>query len=302
MATKKFKYVLIPASADEPIKEFEYVQAPTIEQCDFTQSLVPHFAKRGKVNKEIFQSQISKKISSDVKLTDEQMEAMATQTRVEIVPLVLPIKETKFLSISMYVDDSGIAKQLPRNVRAHEISKACGHSVDVRGDAFLGRIFDDQDKWLRIDFSTKDLTSDAEWMTTAKAIAARRASSPQSLTDLKKQLMAQKISSNQNAITMPKESKLPSGSTDRYSWKQTDDEVEITVSVEPTVRGKNVKAAFKKDQIAVSVNNEAVITGKLFGTVHPDDCMWSVSGEGSERELSISLEKTPAKVWSSLLQ
>eukprot|EP00954_Amorphochlora_amoebiformis_P004683 364452-Amorphochlora_amoeboformis.AAC.1 len=97
-------------------------------------------------------------------MDSEQMEMLMRDTRVQIVPLTLPVKQTDFLSIryrtahttlypqltgpltqqhiqhihelvidvcdvmwdvsanSMYVDDAGIAKNLPRNPRASKIA------------------------------------------------------------------------------------------------------------------------------------------------------------------------------------
>ena len=52
-----------------------------------------------------------------------------------------------------YVDDQGVAKQLPVNRRASMFAAECGMSLAVNGDAFLARTFDDEDNFERIDFT-----------------------------------------------------------------------------------------------------------------------------------------------------
>jgi hypothetical protein len=61
---------------------------------------------------------------------------------VDSVPLVLNSPTVKHIGVNLYVDDKGTAKQLPINKRASAISQACGKMLEVRGDAFIGRVFD----------------------------------------------------------------------------------------------------------------------------------------------------------------
>ena len=63
---------------------------------------------------------------------------MQTET-VEIVTLLPPMAEHGYVTVTMYIDDRGIARALPRNDRAtslmHTVSNRAG---PILGDAFLG--------------------------------------------------------------------------------------------------------------------------------------------------------------------
>jgi hypothetical protein len=61
----------------------------------------------------------------------------------------------------MYVDDKGQAKQSPINERASAVCTACGMPTEVRGDAFVAKVWDDQDGFVRHDLRVRDLASDA---------------------------------------------------------------------------------------------------------------------------------------------
>ena len=52
-------------------------------------------------------------------------------------------------------------KGLPRNTRASGVAAACGKSLDVSGDAFLARVFDNEDDFKRMDFALSEVSSDA---------------------------------------------------------------------------------------------------------------------------------------------
>lgn len=61
---------------------------------------------------------------------------------VDSVPLMANTKDTNFIGVNLYVDDRGSAKGLPVNVRASGIVQHCGKMLQVQGDAFIGRVFD----------------------------------------------------------------------------------------------------------------------------------------------------------------
>lgn len=61
---------------------------------------------------------------------------------VDSIPLVLNTKAVGHVGVNMYVDDKGTAKGLPTNVRASTIAQACGKMIEVKGDAFIARVFD----------------------------------------------------------------------------------------------------------------------------------------------------------------
>jgi hypothetical protein len=71
----------------------------------------------------------------------------------EIVPIVLPTLRSRFLATSLYIDSTGMIKDLPMNTRASRIA-----GREVRGDAFLLSNHDDPalDTWKRVDATLAD--------------------------------------------------------------------------------------------------------------------------------------------------
>jgi hypothetical protein len=95
---------------------------------------------------------------------------MAMQT-VDIVPLMYNSNITDWVGVNLYVDDRGQAKQLPLNKRATALTVACGAPTQVRGDAFVARVRDDNnDLFERHDFRASEATPTAPWVATAKKV------------------------------------------------------------------------------------------------------------------------------------
>ena len=82
----------------------------------------------------------------------------------ENIPLLSNSKDYGFVGVNMYLDDEGSVRGSPRNIRATEISRCCGKPLDVRGDAFFGRVLDDGDNFARMDFTLADVSSSAPWV------------------------------------------------------------------------------------------------------------------------------------------
>jgi len=105
----------------------------------------------------------------------------------EATPLQPATKSNGHIGVFMYSDDHGTLKNLPVNRRATAICKSCNVDLQVRGDVFIGRNYDDEEAFLRLDFTTGDLDSNSEWMrkmATAREGARRNAISGKAL-DLK---------------------------------------------------------------------------------------------------------------------
>ncbi|KAK7197324.1 TPR repeat [Novymonas esmeraldas] len=70
------------------------------------------------------------------------------QASYEIIPVTMPMRATKFIGTSLYIDDSGAFKDLPLNHRASKLAQR-----EIRGDAFLLSNHDDPalDEWGRVD-------------------------------------------------------------------------------------------------------------------------------------------------------
>merc|ERR1719188_488355 len=104
------------------------------------------------------------------------LDKLLTSTSVEIFPVQLPTKEGNFEGVSVYCDDKGIAKNLEENTRMSGLIQASGyHGQTFRGDCFIGRVFDDtEDEWRRMDFTIKDMSTDAAWVSATRKQRQKR--------------------------------------------------------------------------------------------------------------------------------
>lgn len=82
-----------------------------------------------------------------------------------------------------------------------------------------------------------------------------------------------------------------------YSWKQTLEDVTISISLPPNTRGKDLAITIGKQKISVALKSkisEPFIVGDLFGEIHPDESTWTVV---DQKELTITLEKVSQSEW-----
>jgi len=94
------------------------------------------------------------------------------------------------VGINMYVDDQGTIKGLPLNARATQIAQMVGLPLEVRGDAFVARFFDDDDGFDRLDFTLADLSSSAPWVAAAREFHTKKNLSGDTTEKAYKRLMA----------------------------------------------------------------------------------------------------------------
>lgn len=97
-----------------------------------------------------------------------------------------------------------------------------------------------------------------------------------------------------------------SGTEQGCQWKQTDDEVEVTVPLSSGARSRDVSCKVLPGSIALSVKGASVLQGTLLRKVRHDDCDWGIEELGGERILKLTLVKLlptkGAQHWTSLLR
>lgn len=302
--TMGFKYVLIPASASEPMQELEYHSEILDLQKDcFREFLEKYFAKLGaSVDRAMLMDQLRERTGVDLQdktakgeVPQEALDRLLNATSVEIFPVMLPTKATQFEGVSLYVDDKGVSKNLEENPRAAGLIQACGFPAQTfRGDCFIGRIYDDnEDEWRRIDLALKDCSTDAGWVQTTRKQRENRSSGDMAS-------LAAKIGSKNPAHITPSmlEDHVPKGETDQYRWRQTEEEVEVTFKNEGLHAGdkKQVKVAFSRQRLKVEVKGEVLIDVDLFGLTHADESTWTLS----DGVLQVNLAKAGADSWVKL--
>lgn len=300
-----FKYVLIPASPNEPMQELEFAsEILDLTKDTFREQCESYFASLGgHADRAVLLSQLQEKTGIDLKakaaageMDQRAVDNLLSMTSVEIFPVMLPTKAVGFEGISMYCDDKGIAKELEVNERASGLIQACGYPGQIfRGDTFMGRVFDDnEDEWRRTDFSLSECNSDAPWVAKVKQQRSNRSSSDMSS-------MAAKMGVGKDAarITPDMLEHAPTGETEAYKWRQTSDEVEVTFKCELQKSEKKlVKVTFKRQQLKVEVKGEVVIDAQLFMPCTVDECTWTLS----DGVLQVNLAKAEEENWQALLQ
>lgn len=304
--TMGFKYVFVPASPNDDMQEMEYeTDISELEKDTFRTFVENFFAAAGQTaDREILLNQLKERTGVDIKekadkgeMDDKMLDKLLSASSVEIFPVQLPTKETGFQAVSVYLDDKGVAKNLEENVRVSGLVQACGYpGQTIRGDCFIGRVFDDtEDEWRRMDFCLKDCSTDAEWIHTTKLQRANRKSG-----DL--QSMANSIGVNNPARIDPSmlADAAPKGETADYSWKQSEDEVEVTFKKEGLQKGdkKYVKVAFGRKRLRVEVKEEVIIDSTLAGNTTADECTWTLS----DGVLQVTLAKADEGSWPELLE
>jgi len=299
-----FKYVFIPASASDDMQELDFEKdVATLEEDTFRTFVENFFARAGATaDRGVLLQQLKDRTGVDIQektdkgeMPNEMLDKLLSASSVEIFPVQLPTKETGFHAVSVYLDDKGVAKSLEENVRVSGLVQACGYPGQTfRGDCFVGRVFDDtQDEWRRMDFTLKDCSTDADWIQQTKLQRANRKSG-----DL--QNLANSIGANNPAQINPSMmAESPKGETADYSWKQSEDEVEVTFKQEGLQKGdkKYVKVAFGRKRLKVSVKDQVIIDSPLAGNTTEDECTWTLS----DGILQVTLVKEDGDTWSELL-
>uniref|UniRef100_M4BD24 MYND-type domain-containing protein n=1 Tax=Hyaloperonospora arabidopsidis (strain Emoy2) TaxID=559515 RepID=M4BD24_HYAAE len=180
---QSFYVVYVPADETKELEEWA-VKLPSDKEAQLgclTKRLRVHFKGNSTIEskqqqEETFKQQLLAQMPEGATLTDEMFQmVLQMDSLVDTIPLVLNTPGVKHVGINMYVDDKGTAKGLATNVRASAIAQACGKRLEVKGDAFIGRVFDNDDDFVRMDFRLSEISGDAPWVQTAKSQAAAAA-------------------------------------------------------------------------------------------------------------------------------
>ena len=178
-------YAFIPAAEEEAMQDLRLTVPESLEEnigC-LTKKLQEHYRQVAPIDSDAGKQAVVDSVRAQLQKNnpnaaapDEHMLGMLAQSQtVDIVQLLPSTAASGFFGVNMYVDDKGQAKKLPTNARASAICTACGIPTEVRGDAFVAKVWDDQDGFVRHDLCVSDLASDAPWVVEAKARNASRA-------------------------------------------------------------------------------------------------------------------------------
>jgi hypothetical protein len=69
---------------------------------------------------------------------------------------------------------------------------------------------------------------------------------------------------------------IVSGQTDRYSWAQSNQEVDVFVPVSETVKKKDIVCNITGFHLNLTVAGVEIINGALFAEIDPSECNWQL--------------------------
>lgn len=285
------KYVLVPCDDAQPLSELEIELADDERGGDPLRShLVPHFCE-GSVDPKAVKQQLGS-LSQDMDLSALE------QGTVETFPLTRPSEANGQSAVTMYLDECGVLKNKPHNERASRLAAECGHASPLHGDIFVGREQLGPAGRQMVDFTISDMDSSARWMASAAA------ANYEHMVATKKMHAQMEGSFKQINVGESEDgSGLPGGETDAYSWSQTKGELEVHIPIPAGCKAKDCKVKFTTGALSVAVvgAEPALANAPLHAKVRPDECSWSISGDGEARVLVVTLEKAVNATWHDLL-
>ncbi|OUS42320.1 hypothetical protein BE221DRAFT_188185 [Ostreococcus tauri] len=325
-----FRYVFVPWDETHAMEERVMVIPAKREMECLLDALRIHFRKSGAKDgahamdegkqKEILKRQLERGAgdAGGGTLTDEMMDAAMSMQMAQPVPLMPGSKRTGHVHVNMYVDDRGISKGLPTNARASALSAEAGSPQQVLGDAFIARIFDDDDRFMRLDFTLDECSSDAAWMKKAKALALERSATIGDVSRTMAELSGKgaKDLDLESAAKAPLDPSQTPGPHQDFEWSQDEEEVTLKVRVPAHTTKADVTCVFGpgSQKLSVRIKTLGEVEGKstrvvdnegdvdtLFHEIVPDESSWSLVTHSGERAFEASLVKRHELKWLSFL-
>jgi hypothetical protein len=247
-------------------------------------------------------------------LTDQQVLDLfgSHSNACDITAVTVPTPRNDYTAVSMYASTDN---KDSINTRATQLLTACGHVTHgVRGPVFVGRARDNEaaDCWERMDFVEAD--PQADWCRLARGPGGGGGSGRAAASSLSGLLSNQgqgqlQMLNNSNAIATPGASLFglngaPAVQESWGRWTQSDEEVEVKISLPTATKAKYVKVQFASASIRITVTGQTVLQGTLFDSIHVDDSTYTIANEGpTGREIVVTLAKKEAALtWAYLVK
>jgi len=268
-------------------------------------------------------SQLAQMNDDDLIDVVKTSEASAT---CEITALTVPTPTNNYQCVSMYGDDQGRTRNLPFNVRATAVMKACGHGLPpatsnedgkqsgIYGDVFVGKCKDNEmaDIWERVDLNVEEVEGDldeVEWCRIARKKGGGGGRGGGAAAASLSGLMGNALKGGNGGGMAGGAVPMGGGgggggemSENGYKWSQTDDEVEIKLAVAPGTKAKYVKVKFGRKTLKVTVAGQTLCEGETWSDVVIDDCTYTIQDDSESatggRELCVTLGKKVAEQWN----
>ncbi|XP_063931498.1 uncharacterized protein LOC135143552 [Zophobas morio] len=182
--SRGFYYVLIPADPDLTLMEHYLSYSDETETSCLTDRLKSYFQNCKGLHSSVIQSEILrsqleeglKKENCHREIDENMMNLLHEMQVVDIIALKPNAPVHQFVGVNMYVDDKAVSKGLPVNSRATSLAQLCGLTTEVRGDAFVAKVFENtKEEFKRLDFRLSECRSEAAWISEAKLFNTKKA-------------------------------------------------------------------------------------------------------------------------------
>jgi len=322
MNQEEISFVHIPTDDSIPMRELKFkVNSNDVAKGDLLLDyLKPFFsAMSKKVDLSLLQDQATKQFGTEgaPSVSQEALNKVAQQGQVESFTLVHPIPSNKFTGVNLYLDEVGMLKRLPRNKRGSDIALQAGFNPAPQfyGDLFIGRV-KTKPTIKNANFNLgQDTSPDAEWLKRATMENLEYQTEMNRITGKNDQVQAS--IDGEDGIA-----KLEQGGL--YSWTQTDEEIEVIVSVgipssmkeendtatssqQPLtikeVKAGGLKVKFLSRKITVMFQGKELLDMKLYASI--DSCMGTWTLEYDEKKgtsVVITCEKIDEVSWPRITE
>ena len=314
-----FRAVFIPADTSSPIIEKEFSKSGGLSEDELRKAAECYFASSySSVNREAETRAMGDalvKQGIDPTKVGTMMNDAASfsdlSAKVEIVAVTVATPENGFNAVSMYADGrSAFKPECKSNTRATSLLVAAGHAMEVKGDVYIGRAFDDErEEWERRDFLLSDATVDAAWCTQARSANAGKSLNSYSTSGAMQMLSA---GSNSSSSSVTGVGPTGGGPTGYLSFNESEDEVEVRFalpadcsagSLEVVITASTLKIKSKTGGKLPDVLDELETGAELAGSVYRLDSTWAVAKEGDRKVLTVTLTKVEgSSIWKCLLK
>ena len=211
------------------------------------------------------------KMMSEKNITASAVDAVAAEGSVETFTVVHPDLSNSYNGVYIYLDEVGMLKNLPLNVRAGSLCENCGFSPPPKffGDVFVGRYCTRPSPGSNSDFLLgADTDGGSEWQRRA---VSENLSWHQALKDATgRQGVTQPANDGEDGVA-----KIENGGL--YKWTQKGDEVELVFALaEGAEANKNkIKVAFMPQSVSIKYDGAERLKLRLYEKVDVDGCTWT---------------------------
>ena len=309
-----FQCVFIPAENTSPMVVKEFSKSGGLTDDALRKAAEAYFARdANRIDREAEQRVVGDALvkqgidpSKVGELLGEGSPLAGLSAKVEIIAVTCATETNGFLAVSMYCDGhSGLKPDCKSNARATTLAKACGHAIDIRGDCFIGRAFDDErEEWERRDFLITDMNIDAPWVQLAIAANAGKNLSGHTSSGIQQKLLGSDSSGVNNG---DKEEGY-------LSFTESSDEIEVRFALPSGCSAGQLNVVIGGSKLKVQLKNGEKLAlifpalqeesgADLSGTVIKDESTWAVAQEGDQRVLTVTLAKVEGStIWKELLK